>query len=188
MTSNFQSFARKITTIDSLITILNSSQRNSQTTSRIIDFRYSDITDEEVILLIDTVVVARDVRSQHKFDVGKTRQKFRVINKLNIELKRQQPSKVQLPLKEKLEELLRKLKNAAIIHETIDEDDMGWLFITGIILTPKNNYVKPVIDSRYLNSVTDLNKFSWPLEPVQMMMTKINGKLFAVTDLSCAYH
>ena len=36
------------------------------------NFQYSDITDEEMILLFDMLVDARDVYSQHKFDVGKT--------------------------------------------------------------------------------------------------------------------
>ena len=67
------------------------------------DFQYSDITDEEMVLLIDMLVDARDVYSQHKFDVGKTRQKFHVTLKPNVELKRQRPSKVPLHLKEKLE-------------------------------------------------------------------------------------
>ena len=53
---------------------------------------------------------------------------------------------------------------------------------------PKNDYVKLVIDARYLNSVTDLTNYSWPLEPVQMIMTRVNGKFFSVSDLSCAYH
>ena len=53
---------------------------------------------------------------------------------------------------------------------------------------PKNNYVKLVINARYLNSVTDLTNYSWPLEPVQMIMTRVNGKFFSVSDLSCAYH
>ena len=51
------------------------------------DFHYSDITDEEMILLIDVLVDARDVYSQHNFDVGKTRQKFHVTLKPNVELK-----------------------------------------------------------------------------------------------------
>ena len=38
-----------------------------------LNFQYSDITDEEMILLIDMLVDARDVYSQHKFDAGKTR-------------------------------------------------------------------------------------------------------------------
>ena len=73
-------------------------------------FQYSDITDEEMILLIDTLVDARDVYSQHKIDVGKTRQKFHVTLKPKVELKRQRPSKVPLHLKKKLEKLLKQLK------------------------------------------------------------------------------
>ena len=53
---------------------------------------------------------------------------------------------------------------------------------------PKNDYVKLVIDARYLNSLTDLTNYSWPLEPIQMIMTRVNGKFFSVSDLSCAYH
>ena len=63
-----------------------------------------------MILLIDMLVDARDVYSQHKFDVGKTRQNFHVTLKPNVELKRQRPSKVPLHLKEKLEKLLTQLK------------------------------------------------------------------------------
>ena len=69
-----------------------------------------------------------------------------------------------------------------------DDDEMGSLFVNPIILMPKNDYVKLVIDARYLNSVTDLTNYSWPLEPVQMIMTRVNGKVFSVSDLSCAYH
>ena len=40
------------------------------------DFQYSNVTDEEMILLIDMLVDARDVYSQHKFDVGKNPSEF----------------------------------------------------------------------------------------------------------------
>ena len=63
------------------------------------DFQYSDIIDEEMTLLIDMLLDSRDVYSQDKFDVGETRQKFRVTLKPKAELKRQRPSKVPLPLK-----------------------------------------------------------------------------------------
>ena len=39
----------------------------------------------------------------NSIDVGETRQNFHVTLKLNVELKRQQPSKVPLHFKEKLE-------------------------------------------------------------------------------------
>ena len=152
------------------------------------DFQYSDITDEEMTLLIAMLLDSQDVFSRHKFDVGKTRQKFHVTLKPKAELKRQRPSKVPLHLKEKLEKLLTQLKDADIIREMGDDDEMGSLFVYPIILMPKNDYVKLVIDARYFNSVTDLTNYSWPLEPVQMIMTRVNGKVFSVSDLSCAYH
>ena len=65
---------------------------------------------------------------------------------------------------------------------------MGSLFVNSIILMPKSDYVKLVKDARFLNSVTDLTNYSWPLEPVQMIMTRVNGKFFTVSDLSCAHH
>ena len=150
------------------------------------DFQFSDISDEEMTLLIDMLIDSWDVYSQHKFDVGKSRQKFHVTLKPNVELKRQRPSNVPLHLKEKLENLLLQLKDADIIREMGDDDEMGSLFVNPIILMPKSDYVKLVIDA--LISVTDLNNYSWPLEPVQMIMTRVNGNFFSVSDLSCAYH
>ena len=43
-------------------------------------------------------------------------------------------------------------------------------------------------DARYPNSLKDLTNCSWPLEPVQMIMTRVNGKFLSVNDLSCAEH
>ena len=134
------------------------------------------------------LVYARDVYSQHKFDVGKTRQKFHVTLKPNVELKRQRPSKVPLHSKQKLEKLLTQQKVADINREMGDDDEMGSLIKNPIILMPKNDHVKLVIDARYLNSVTDLTNYSWPLEPMQLIMTRVKGKVFSVSDLNCAYH
>ena len=141
-------------------------------------FQYSDITDEEMIILIDMLVHAGDVYSQQKLDVGKTRQKFHATLKPNVELKRQRPgkvplhsqekleklltqfdagetrrkfhvtlkpkvelkrqrpSKVPLHFKEKLEKLLTQLKDADIIREMGDDDEIGSLFVNPIIVMP----------------------------------------------------
>ena len=53
---------------------------------------------------------------------------------------------------------------------------------------PQNDYVELVIGARHLISVTDLTNYSWPLEPVQIIMTPVNGKILSVSGLSCAYH
>ena len=152
------------------------------------DFQYSDIIAIETTLLIDMLIDSKDVYSQHKFDVGMTRKQFHVQLKPNVELKRQRASKVPLHLKDKLEKLLTQLNDADIIREMGDDDEMGSFFVNPIILMPKNDYVKLAIDARYLNSVTNLTNYSGPLEPVQMIMTRVNGKFFSVSDLSCEYH
>ena len=52
-------------------------------------FQYSVIAGNEMILLIHMLIDSKDVYSLHKFDVGKTRQKYHVRLKTNVELKRQ---------------------------------------------------------------------------------------------------
>ena len=59
-----------------------------------------------------------------------------------------------------------------------DDDEKGSLSVNPIILMPTNDYVKLAIYARFLNSVTDLTIYSWPLEPVQMIMTRVSGKFF----------
>ena len=82
------------------------------------------------------LVDPRDVYSQHNFDVGKIRQKFHFTLKPKVELKRQRPSKVPLHLKEKLEKLLTQIKDADIIREMGDDNEMGLLFVNSIIERP----------------------------------------------------
>ena len=151
-------------------------------------FQYSDLTDNEVTLLIDMLIDSKDVYSLHKFDIGKTRQKFHVTLKPNVELKRERASKVALHLNDDFKKLLKQLMDADIIRELGDDDEMGSLFVNPKILMPKNDYVKLVLNARYLNSLTNLTNYSWPLELIQMIMRRVNGKFFSVSDLSCAYH
>ena len=120
------------------------------------NYQYSDITDNEMTLLIVMLIGSKDVYSLHKFDVGKTRQKFHVTLKPNMELKRQRARKLPLHLKENLEKLLTQLMDADIFREIGDDDEMGSLFVNPLILMPKNDYVRIVIDARYLNSATEL--------------------------------
>ena len=57
-----------------------------------------------------------------------------------------------------------------------------------VIILPKKDFVKLVIDARYLNSITDTSTSSWPLEPLNVLMTRITGTLFTSSDLSSAYN
>ena len=152
------------------------------------DLRYTDLEDEELVTLKDMIIDSRDVYSQHMFDIGQTKQKFHVTSMPNSELRKQRSSKCPLHLKDKLEKLLGQLQDSGIIREMGDDDELGSLFVNPIIPVPKAEYVNLVIDARFLNSITDQTNYSWPLEPVQMIMTRINGKYFTASNLSCAYH
>ena len=69
-----------------------------------------------------------------------------------------------------------------------DDTEMGSSFINPVIILPKGNIVKLVIDARYLNSITDLSKYSWPLEPIGSLLTRLNGNYFTTSDLCSAYN
>ena len=97
------------------------------------------------------------------------------------------PGKLLYTQKEKLEKLLTQLKDANIIREMGDDAETGSINVTRIILAPQKDYVKVAFDAKYLNSVTDLTNYSWSLEPVQMITTRVNGKFVSVSHLSCGY-
>ena len=81
-------------------------------------------------LFIDLLFDSKDVYSQLEFDVGKTRRKFYVTVKPNVELKSQRPSKVPKHLKEKLEKLLTQLRDADIIRKREKMTNSGHSLLT----------------------------------------------------------
>ena len=48
--------------------------------------------------------------------------------------------------------------------------------------------MKIVQNSRYLNSLIDESKFNWPIEPIQVIPTKLNGRDLTTADISSAYN
>ena len=118
------------------------------------NFQYWDITDNKMTLLIDMLIDSKDVSSLHKFDVGKTRQKFHVTLKPNVELRRQRASKVPLHLKDELEKLLTQIKDADFIREMGEDDEMGSLFVNPTILMPKKQ-LRKISDGCSLPELSD---------------------------------
>ena len=155
---------------------------------KMFDFTQSDLTDDEFSALLEVLLDDEDVYSHHKYDIGRTKQKFHIPLKKDCEFKKQRPSKVPLHLRDKLEALMDELIPARIILELNEHDDLNSWFVNRNIILPKNDYVKLVIDARYLNSITDTSISSWPLEPLQVLMTRVNGAYFTSSDFSCAYH
>ena len=104
--------------------------------------------------------------------------------------RKQRSFKVPLNYRDRLETLLKELKRARILRETGSELEMGSLFTNSIVILPSGDtlFTELVIDARYLKSVTDLSNNSWPLEPVQMLLTRLDGVCYTTSDLVSAYN
>ena len=152
------------------------------------DFTQSDLTDDELFELIEIIFDDNDVYSHHKYDIGRTKHKFYITLKKDATFKKQQPSKIPIHLRDKLEKLMDELILAGIIRELNENDDMNSWFVNPVIILPKKDYVKLVIDARYLNSIADTSNSSRPLEPLNVLMTRITGTIVTSSDLSSAYN
>jgi len=131
------------------------------------------------------------VYSQHKYDLGCIKDKFHIKLQKDAELKKQRPSRIPINYSAKLKVLLKKLEDAGIIGNVTNNprsNETGSEFLNPVIIIPKGEVIKLVLDARYLNSVTDTSQYSWPLESLTAILDKLKGKYFTTTDLSCAYH
>ena len=61
-------------------------------------------------------------------------------------------------------------------------------FINRVIILAKGESLKIVLDARYLNSLIDESKCNWNIDPIQVILTKINSKFFTTTDMNSAYN
>ena len=174
--------------IDKLTTSLHAGQNTRFNKTEFLqkfNFTQTDLTENEFFRLADILLTDNDVYSFHKYDIGRTKQHFNIPLIKNAEIKKQRSSQILLHLRDKLELLMDELIQAGIIRELDEHEDMNSWFVNPIIILPKKDYVKLVIDARYLNYITDTGNSSWPLEP---LLTRVNGSYFTSSDHSCAYH
>ena len=68
-----------------------------------------------------------------------------------------------------------------------EEQPKGSTFSNPVIILAKGESLKIVLDARYVNSLIDESKCNWPIEPIQVILTKINGKDFTTADMNSAY-
>ena len=57
-----------------------------------------------------------------------------------------------------------------------------------MIILRKGESLKIVLYARYLNSMIDESKCNWPIKPVDVALTRINGTIFTQADLNIAYN
>ena len=91
--------------------------------------------------------------------------------------------------RERIQKLLDVLKKYDIIAPVNREQlSTGNTFTNPVIILRKGESLKNVLDARYLSSMIDESKCNWPIEPVDVAPTRINGTMFTTADLNSWYN
>ena len=155
------------------------------------NFQFSDLTDTEYITLCNMLLKYKTCYATHKNDVGKISTPFRIRLKPNAQLMTQRPSKVPIHYRDKLNELLKELENYNIIKQLgsspQDKPVYGTTYLKPLIIIPKGDTMKCVLDARHLNSNTKQSDESWPIEPLAPQLARANKKYKSAIDLMYAY-
>ena len=102
--------------------------------------------------------------------------------------KPQRVTKVPIHYREQVNALLERLIQVGIIQEISNDDELGTFLDNPIIYLRKEKNLKFCVDSRFLNSLTKLVSRPFAIEPIHILLTRLTGKIFSVSDLSNAYH
>ena len=81
------------------------------------NFQYSDLTDTEDVTMSNLLLKHKNCYAAHKSDVGKSAAPFRIRLKPNAQLLTQRPSKVHIHYREKLNNLIKELRNITLSNK-----------------------------------------------------------------------
>ena len=155
------------------------------------NFQFFDLTDTEYITLCNMLLKYKTCYATHKNDVGKISTPFRIRLKPNAQLMTQRPSKVPIHYRDKLNVLLKELEKYNIIKQIgsspQDKPVYGTTYLNPLIIIPKGDTIKCVLDARNLNSNTDQSDESWPIEPLAPQLARANKNYKSAIDLMYAY-
>ena len=122
------------------------------------NFQLSDLTDTEYITLCNMLLKYKTCYATHKNDVGKILTPFRIRLIPNAQLMTQRPSKVPIHYRDKLNVLLKELEKYNIIKQIgsspQDKPVYGTTYLNPLIIIPKGDTIRCVLDARHLNSNT----------------------------------
>ena len=155
-------------------------------------FQFSDLTDTEYITLGYSLLKYKTCYATQKNDVGKIATPFRIRLKPNAQLITQRPSKVPIHYQDKLNTLPKELEKNNIIKQigssSQDKPVCGTTYLNPLIIIPKGDTIKCVLDAQHLNSNTEQSHESSPIEPLlARQLPRTNKKYKCSIDLMYAY-
>ena len=145
------------------------------------NFEYSDLTDTEYVNLCNILINNQHCYAKHKNDVGKISTPFRIRIKDNCKLQTQRPSKEPNHYRDRLNKLLLELEKYNIIKQigstSNEKHTIGTTFLNPLIIIPKGDAIKVVLEARHLNSNTNQELESWPIEPLAPQLARANKNI-----------
>ena len=113
---------------------------------------------------------------------------FRIRLKPIAQLITQRPSKVPIHYRDKLNNLIKELENYNIIKQIgsspQDKPVFGTTYLNPLIIIPKGDSMKCVLDAGQHYSNTEQSDESWPIEPLAPQLARANKKYKCDTDLT----
>ena len=155
------------------------------------NFQFSDLTDTEYNTLCNMLLKYKTCYATHKNNVGRISTPFLIRPKPNALLMTQRPSKVPIRYRDKLKALLKELEKYNIIKQIgsspQDKPVYGTIYLNHLIIIPKGDTIKCVLDARHPNSNTKQSDESWPIEHLAPKLARANKKYKSAIDLMYAY-
>ena len=148
------------------------------------------MTDNEYVNLCNILIYNQHCYAKHRNDVVKISTPFRIRTKENCKLQTQRPSKTPMHYRDRLNKLSVELEKNITkqIGSTPDEKHtIGTTFSNPLFIIPKGDAIKVVLDARHLNSNTNQELESWPIEPLAPQLARANKKYKSTIDLMYAY-
>ena len=153
------------------------------------NLQHSQITQKEFEQLADILLKYPKAYATSKFDVWKINSPLHLPLKLDAVFKKQRANKVSIHLQDKVNWLFDIIEQYEIISPVNKEEQpKGNTFINPVIILADGESLKIVLDARYLNSLIDESKCNWPIEPIQVSLTKINSNYFGTADMNSTYN
>ena len=136
------------------------------------------MTDTDDVNLCNILINNQNCYAKHRNDVGKISTPFRIRIEENCKLQTQRPSKVPTHCRDRLNKLLVELEKYKIIKQIgstpVKKHTTGTTFLNPLIIIPKGEAIKVVLDARHLNSNTNQEFESWPIEPLAPRLARAN--------------
>ena len=155
------------------------------------NFEYSDLPDNEYVTLCNIPINNQHCYAKHRNDVGETFTPFRIRIIENCKLQTQRPSKVPIHYRDRLNKLLVELGKHNLIKQIGStphaKHTIGTTVLNPLIIIPEGDAIKVVLDARHLNSNTDQELESLPIEPLAPQLARANKKYRSTFDLTYAY-